>query len=172
MLMVDRDELIKLLVKMCPIAKITAWKSLCCMDDCVIEATSIANAIYDVVKKYQTPASGWSGNLVRLIRGTNFAHGCVEWQKIVLQGYNDGIRRAGLARPKCFLRAGVAEFYPFTEWTRHNWVVIFGPNVPTVLSKDLISEPGVHIDPWPSGGDRLFPEKRRPIDAIMFPPEI
>ncbi len=171
-LMVDRDELIKELVSMCPINMITAWKTVCCMDDCVTEATNIANAIYDAVKKNQTLAHGCFGNLLNTATGGHFAHGCLEWQEIVLQGYREGIRRNNHGRPKCFLSAGVAEFYPFTDWTRHNWVIIYGPNVPTVLSKDLIAEPGIHVDPWPSGGSGLFPEKPRPIDAILLPPEV
>ena len=142
------------------------------MADCVTEASNIADAIFEVVKKNQTYFSGSFGNIVCTFTGGHCAHGCLKWQELVLQGYKEGVRRTQKEKGKtrCFAAAGVGKFYPFTDFTSHNWVVIYGPKVPWFPSDGLVSQPGVHIDPWPHGGRRLFPDRQSPVDGVLIPP--
>ena len=77
-----------------------------------------------------------------------FSYGCLDWQEFV----NDAITRvyARVLRetPKnrrCFM----ADTRSFPPWVGiHHWIVILTPR----------DDGGVVIDPWPSGGSRLFRE--------------
>ena len=58
--------------------------------------------------------------------------------------------------------------YLFTKWTIHNWAKIFGPDVPYLLTPYIRRFKGIEIDPWPSGGARLFPDSFRDIDLPTY----
>ena len=72
-------------------------------------------------------------------------------------------------RSSCFKGIGVGSFYPFfKDITRHNWSKIFGPDVKNLLMPNLKKWPGVVIDPWESGGERLFPDCVREIESPTY----
>lgn len=167
-LTVDGAKLEQQLKDLCPDQTVTtSWGTKCCPSDCSLEAKRIAHAIKTRVEKESENilAGGWFGNFLAFLSGERIGHGCVKWQKIVLEAYQEGITVVS-PKPKCFIGAGVAVFWPFTSWTRHNWVEIFGPDTRFSPWKDFVTAPGVHIDPWPSGGHSLFPE------TLLLPDDI
>ena len=70
----------------------------------------------------------------------------------------------------CFKGIGVGSFYPFFKdiITMHNWGKIFGPDVKDLRAETLEKRSGVVIDPWESGGERLFPGRIRKIEDPTY----
>lgn len=96
--------------------------------------------------------------------GRSLGYGCVDWQMAVVDAVNDSAD----ANSSCFKAIGVGALYPFTKWTIHNWAKIFGPDVPYLLTPYIRRFKGIEIDPWPSGGARLFPDSFRDIDLPTY----
>jgi len=165
---IDAAKLQQQLEKMCPDeTKKTAWGTICCPSDCKKEAEIIANAIKDKIKAESKDilTGGKEGNIIALLSCEKYGHGCTNWQRIVLEGFQEGSKKLS-PKGNCFNAAAVATDYPFTRWTKHNWVEILGPNIKTYPQIDFVHSPRISIDPWPSGGSSLFSSTSRTIDEI------
>ena len=77
--------------------------------------------------------------------------------------FREHIAQSGGVCPRHF-----GALYPFTKWTIHNWAKIFGPDVPYLHTPYIRRFKGIEIDPWPSGGARLFPDSFRDIDLPTY----
>ena len=167
----DRDQLEAELAAKCPNANSsvpTAWGSCCSGADCAAQAKSIADAVFNKVSQMRDHAiiGGWIGNLVSLV---GLSYGCVDWQKAII----DTVEGQMDPDSSCFKGIGVGSFYPsfkpfIKDITRHNWSKIFGPDVKYLLKPSLNKSPGVVIDPWESGGERLFPDRIRKIEGPTY----
>ena len=162
----DCDLLAQKLYSMCPgigVCVKTAWQSCCCGLDCRAQARKIADSVYSVVLQMQKDviAGGWLGNLASWF---GYGYGCVEWQKAVVDAVNDSI----LKDSSCFKGIGVGTLYPYLDLTMHNWTKIFGPNTPYLLNPYIQNFEGVEVDPWPSGGQNIFPGSFPSIDKPTY----
>ena len=141
----------------------TAWQTCCCAWNCRNQARRISESVYRVVSEMHRDvvAGWWVGNLVSV---WGYGYGCVDWQMAVVDAVNDSAD----ANSSCFKAIGVGALYPFTKWTIHNWAKIFGPDVPYLHTPYIRRFKGIEIDPWPSGGARLFPDSFRDIDLPTY----
>ena len=164
----DRDQLEAELAAKCPNANSsvpTAWGSCCSGADCAAQAKSIADAVFNKVSQMRDHAiiGGWTGNLVALV---GLSYGCKDWQKAII----DTVEGQMDPDSSCFKGIGVGSFYPFFKdiITMHNWGKIFGPDVKDLRAETLEKRSGVVIDPWESGGERLFPGRIRKIEGPTY----
>ena len=162
----DCDRLERELYLMCPdfgSCVKTSWQSCCCGWDCRNQARQIADVVYEIVFRMQRDviAGGWLGNLASWF---GCGYGCVDWQTAVVDAVND----SGSAGSSCFMAIGVGSLYPIVDKTIHNWTKIFGPDTPYLLDSYIRRYKGVEVDPWPSGGRSIFPERFPDIDAPTY----
>jgi len=144
----DRDELASKLAAWCPVNDTpikTNWGSLCCKDSCQKQARLLAAKIYSVIssKSKGLWAGGWGGNLLSYV---GKGRGCVEWQDIVYSAYEEYASET-VSRERCFGASRKTVIYMLWGFVQHNWVGIRLPG--TIHTID--------VDPWGSGGSRMFP---------------
>ena len=155
----DTLSLYAILSEKCPNqAKITGWGDCCCPDECYKQAELIALAVRNAVMEASNHVvtGGWVGNFFALVSGHNYGLGCVDWQRLVYNAISEALSESP---SKCFRPYGVGRYALFGTVPIHNWVNILGPDAEYTLLP-YVDRCGVPIDPWPSGGDSLFPEER------------
>lgn len=158
----DRDDLERKLIESCPEkghAIKTSWSSCCEYDSCVEQAKNIADAIYEVVDQMHEDivVGGWFGNYMSLV---GFGYKCHEWQSAIM----DALENIDFGENSCFKGIGVADFFPLTELVRHQWTNIYGADAKFLMPNRLNIIPHIQIDPWQSGGQRLFEPNKRKVD--------
>ena len=163
----DRRKLFRDLLSLCPAIteeRMTSWGSCCNSFNCFIQARLIADSVYNKVAYMRNKAlfSGWFGNLMSW---SKLSYGCVAWETNIVDVIKTTMDSVDGA---CFKAVGVGSFW-FGDYTKHNWVKIFGPKVKGITSYTIKNtNECVEIDPWHSGGKRLFPDSFQDVEGVTY----
>ena len=146
----DRDELESRLAATCPEGnepKKTPWRSSCCKESCLKQAKAIADAVLQCVQGtvVEGEPGGWLGNA---LSWNDTANGCNDWSLVLERAVDTALVESQvLVRNRCF--------DGHIDWEFRLVTIIPLPHKFVVITSSDGTR--INVDPWPSGGRRLFP---------------
>ncbi len=178
----------------CSLKVINGETQCCSRDKCIEQAKAIAAAIGSAVKDVgefekkngsSSPSSGWSGNLcvsyfskfhgygdfvdagcLASHASRGFGLKCVGWQELMIKAFRQAMRKFVIDKQACFSakavgRGGYSRWDLYGMIFQHHWVAVYGPHDMTeTLNNNILV-----IDPWESGGEKLYPKTSNQPDG-------